>query len=82
MWLGFMCNLEWVGMLSCDAARDLIDPAYLAQFLLFLRLLGREMAQHAGCPNESENDIRKALGAYYEWAEYRARNYFRNVVWT
>ena len=43
-WVGFMGNLEWIGMLSCDAARELISPDYLAHFMLFLRLMGREMA--------------------------------------
>lgn len=68
MWLGFMGNLEWVGMLSCDDARRLIDRDYLRLFIHFLRLFGREMAKHVGCKNTSEGDIRKALGDYNEWA--------------
>lgn len=70
-WVGFMGNLEWIGMLSCDAARELIDPDYLAHFMLFLRLMGWEMAEYAGCPNRAEDDIRKALGLYYDWVEER-----------
>ena len=73
MWLGFMGNLEWIGMLSCDAARELIDPGYLAYFMSYLRLLGREMAEYAGCLSRAEDDIRKALGSYCNWVEKRIR---------
>jgi hypothetical protein len=68
MWLGFMGNLEWVGMLSCDRARELIDPDYLRLFLEYLRAFGRETSEHVGCQNMSELDIKKALGNYYDWA--------------
>lgn len=68
MWLGFMGNLEWVGMLSCDAARNLIDPSYLQLFIMFLRRFGREITQHVGCEDGSEADIKKGLGEYYAWA--------------
>ena len=68
MWMGFMGNLEWVAMLSCDAARELIDREYLALFLKYLRVFGREVAEHVGCENASEADIKKALGDYYDWA--------------
>lgn len=71
-WLGFMANLEWVGMLSCDEARKLIDPEYLKLFISFLRLFGREIAEATGEDNKSEEDIKKALGKYYKWALNRA----------
>ncbi len=72
MWLGFMGNLEWIGMLSCDEARELIDRDYLTLFIYFLRLFGREIAEYTGCEDTSEDDIQKALGVYYEWV--------RNIV--
>lgn len=67
IWIAFMAVLKWVGMLSCDEARKLIDPEYLKLLISFLRLLGREMADFAGVPNTSEQDIKNALGDYYRW---------------
>ncbi len=67
-WIDFMATLEWVGMLSCDAARALIDRQYLRLRMDFLRIWGREIAERTGVANTSEDDIRKALGGYYGWA--------------
>ncbi len=65
----FFWNLEWVGMLPSDEARALINPAYLRFFLDFLRLLGRDIAEREGIENRVEEDLKAALGAYYEkWA--------------
>lgn len=72
IWIDFMGILEWVGMLSCDAARQLIDGQYLRLRIDFLRQWGKEIAECTGVENTSEDDIRKALGQYYEWALERA----------
>jgi hypothetical protein len=34
--------------------------------IAFIRAFGREVAERHGIPNTSENDIKKALGPYYE----------------
>lgn len=80
MYMGFMGNFEWVGMLSCDAARKLIDPEYLRHFIEFIRLFGREISEHVGCENTVETDIKKALGDYYEWALAHAGLQARELV--
>ncbi|MDO8469652.1 MAG: hypothetical protein Q7S84_01350 [bacterium] len=67
IWIEFMSVLEWVGMLSCDAARAMIDKRYLRLRIEFLRLWGEEIAAQTGVENTSEDDIKKSLGRYYGW---------------
>lgn len=58
--------LEWYAMLPSDKARALIAPEKLEYFISTLRLLGREIADATGAKNLVEEDIKKALGSYYE----------------
>ncbi|OGG37499.1 hypothetical protein A2110_02850 [Candidatus Jorgensenbacteria bacterium GWA1_54_12] len=63
---GLFRGLEWVRMLPSDEARKLIDPMGIRLFIEFIRYLGEEMARHLGVPNRAEDNIREALGPYYE----------------
>jgi hypothetical protein len=58
--------LEWYGMLPFDEARTLIPMEYLLYQINFMRKLGKQIAEITEKANESENDIIKALGKYYE----------------
>jgi hypothetical protein len=58
LWRRFMWNLEWIGMLPSDEARELIDVKEL-------RVFGVWISCKAGVPNTAENEIKKAAGKYY-----------------
>src|SRR3989344_5334554 len=61
--------LEWYGMSS--HVRSLVErhPWKMEHLLSFILAYGREVAEAHKIPNTSEEDIRKALGTYYEkWA--------------
>lgn len=62
----FFWNLEWYGMLPYDWARELVDEEYFHSFLTFIRTVGRDIAERHGIENKIEEDIRTALGPYYE----------------
>lgn len=62
----FLWNVEWYEMLPYDWARRLVDPYFFRQFLSYLRELGRDIAERHGIENKIEEDIRMALGSYYE----------------
>lgn len=71
----FMWNFEWVGMMSCDEARQLlINPAYFRAFITYVRELGQQIADiltrmtGETVDNRIEKEIQTALGSYYEWA--------------
>lgn len=58
--------IEWVGMLPSDTARGLIDEKDMRAYLSFVRAFGAEIARRHNVLNESEDDIKQALGEYYE----------------
>ena len=58
--------MEWVGMLPSDQARSLIDREDVTAFISFVRSLGREIARQCNVPNKIEDDIKKALGPFYD----------------
>lgn len=62
----FLWNLEWYGMLPYDWSRELVDRSFFRLFLNFLRGLGRDISVRHGVPNLIEEEIRVALGPYYE----------------
>ena len=59
--------LEWVAMLPADWARELIPRQHLRLFITFLRLLGAQAADQFHVEDRAEEDIRRALGSYYDW---------------
>lgn len=61
----FMRVLEWYGMLPFDWARDLVKLEDINTYLNFVRSFGRMIAKRCGVKNLVEEDIQKALGAYY-----------------
>jgi hypothetical protein len=62
----YMRVLEWYAMLPSDEARSLIRPRWMEAQLLYLRVLGEQIAEYTGFPNGIESDIKKALGSFYE----------------
>jgi len=62
----FFRVVEWVGMMPSDAARALINKQEFRANIDYLRALGREIAGRLGVDNLVEQDIKKALGSYYE----------------
>ncbi len=56
---------EWYAMLPCNAARRLAKPRFLIR-IFFMRELAKEIASASGVKNRVEEDLRKALGMYYE----------------
>ncbi len=59
--------LGWVPMMP-EWARKLIPREHLRLFITFLRLLGAQAAKQFQTDNLVENDIRRALGPCYMWA--------------
>ncbi len=59
-------NVEWYGMLPYDWARELVDKDFFRQFLMYLRELGRDISERHGIQNGIEEDLKTALGPYYE----------------
>ncbi len=57
---------EWYAMLPSDEARALVNPRFLKLFIEFLRCFGEEISGYVGVPNRAEEDIRMALGPYYQ----------------
>ncbi len=62
----FFRIIEWVGMLPSDAARGLIDKQDFRANVDFLRAFGRELGARLGVDNRVEQDIKRALGPYYQ----------------
>ncbi len=62
----FFRPIEWYAMLPSDDARLLIPRRSLRYAIETVRLLAEEAAWHAGVPNRVEDDLREALGPYYE----------------
>lgn len=63
----FFRILEWVNMLPSDKAREvMIDPVALRSFIDFVRALAQEISVRFGVENHSEQDIKRALGKFYD----------------
>ena len=58
--------LEWYGMLPSDEARALITRENLDFQITFHRAIGKQISEITGIRNDSEDDIKKAMGQYYD----------------
>ena len=65
VYVDFFRVMEWVGMLPSDQARSLINRNDMTAFINYVRAFGREIALRHGVVNRVEDDIKKALGSYY-----------------
>ena len=65
LYAGFFRVLEWYGMLPSDEARGLIRDADMQFHIAFIRRLGRDMAEILNVADETEGDLKKALGKHY-----------------
>jgi hypothetical protein len=61
----FMRQLEWYGMLPSDEARALVSGDSMRFYVTFVRRYAAFISRVTGKVNESENDLRRALGQYY-----------------
>jgi hypothetical protein len=55
---------EWYAMLPCDDARELANPRFRMR-IFFMRELAKEIAAASGVENRIEEDLKRALGQYY-----------------
>lgn len=62
----FFRLIEWVGMLPSDDARGLIVKEELLALINFVRAVGAQLSRECDVPNIVEDNIKKALGAYYK----------------
>lgn len=57
--------LEWYGMLPSEEARRVVNMEYFCFYILYVRMLGKEIADRLGIENKVEEDIKQALGQHY-----------------
>ncbi|PIR89080.1 MAG: hypothetical protein COU07_03245 [Candidatus Harrisonbacteria bacterium CG10_big_fil_rev_8_21_14_0_10_40_38] len=62
----FFRILEWVGMLPLEAARNLAGTDNIQFFVTMVRHFGKDVAKSLSIENRVEEDIKKALGIYYD----------------
>ncbi len=62
----FFRQLEWYGMLPSEEARGLVSIDSMRFYVMFIRQFAADIVHHLGRENDVEDDLRKALGSYYE----------------
>ncbi len=66
LWVRFMWNFEWIGMLPNDDVRNIIYVPDLRRFADAVRLFGEDIAMENNLsPDLVEEEIRTAAGDYY-----------------
>ncbi len=58
--------MEWYGMLPSDKAREVVNKEYFSLFIMYVRMLGREIAERTGTEDNVLADIKRALGPHYQ----------------